>query len=194
MSSKKTHEKKTLETYEDVLTLLNGLEGEIERLGGIDRNRTSKTLRDKKVKILDAIRSELYGRYGVAGSSVNSRSAPRYGVIARNSSDMSGAFHYEFRGGDEDFPTKNLNPRFNVEFFMGDIQANLTDSGDDLPKEYINKTLGTHQNWFKWLLSCFFEAPKSKQFMDGYSIFDAEPTNQEDEGQEPSSESDSKNI
>jgi len=29
------------------------------------------------------------------------------------------------------------------------------------------------------LLSCIFDAPKSKQFMDGYSIFDTKQTNQD---------------
>lgn len=48
--------------------------------------------------------------------------------------------------------------------------------------KYINDTLGTHRNWFKWLLNFLFSVPKSKQLIDEYGLFKQSDTIKNTEG------------
>lgn len=172
MPNKKATEKQTLETYDDLLKFAEGLNKEIMRLGGpAEPYKEARTLRDDKVDILNHILTGLYKIYGAEKG-----------------------FHYDFNKDkvkgmypiymDRTKDSKDaLDPPFDQSRFIKDINDRIMSIGNKSygsPEEAINKILGTHQNWFKWLLSCIFDAPKSKQFMDGYSIFDTKQTKQVD--------------
>ncbi|MDF1683095.1 MAG: hypothetical protein P1U36_00410 [Legionellaceae bacterium] len=168
MPTKKT-EKKTLETYGDLLKFAEGLNEEVLRLGGVPQNYKCTTLKQRKACVLNNIFANLYFAYqNERGLHVDYKQPLAGGVfpVSLDAKLDKGSL---------------LDPSFNETDFIIRIEnriRNFPDYTGETSEEYINKTLGTHQNWFKWLLSCIFDAPKSKQFMDGYSIFDAEQTNQ----------------
>jgi len=149
---------------------VEGLNEQRIRLGGPPKQcNPDTTLREKKEKILHDITIALYDRYKCFHKKGNPE-----GFSFAKSPTVKGVqpvvFFDQLEG--------DLDPPFDPDDFMTLFENKYGSTY----AEPINKTLGTHQNWFKWLLSCFFDAPKSKQFMDGYSIFDTKPTNQEDAG------------
>lgn len=175
--------KKTLETYGDLLKFAEGLNKEIVRLGGVPLSyydsralKEPLALQQKKADILCVIMEALKDEYDVYGQMPGVHIYPPLVESKRANGYLVYAEKVQL--------TDDLNPPFDYPSFISKIENKIAGSAYNSEKipatEYINQTLGTHQNWFKWLLSCIFDAPKSKQFIDGYSIFETKQSDQDD--------------
>ncbi len=153
--------KKELHTYKDLIDFMNGVQSEINRLRNGNEECMLKsgkvwTLQEKKINLLEMI--NLGFCLHMTGLVTSSSTPSKINYFLREEPPSA-----------QPFDLLNSN-QFNKSLDYIKSYAKFYGPYENAAK-CIDSTLGTHQNWFKWLLSFLFPAPKSKQFMDGYSLF-----------------------
>lgn len=162
--------KKELKTYQDIVNFVNKLEDEQFRLLDGDDENNLAPLKEKKYNILNVIKAKFIVNFGITLHPDSNHGKKQYQYCPSDA----------LKKPDDVVNKQDINACIKAIEDAVTIRAKEGQTGT----QYINEVLGTHQNWFKWLLSFLFDAPKSKQFIDGFSLFDQSTSGMNEQDQE----------